>query len=119
MDRMDKINALMKREISQIILQDMSDPRLTFVTITSVEVTRDLSLARVNFSVLGDDKHLAGVEQTLSGASGFIRRLVAERVRIRYIPEIEFVYDNSLEYGARIEQAIENLQQERQKRDPS
>ncbi len=113
MDRMDKINEMMKREIGSILLAEMADPRMSFVSITHVSVTRDLSLARVSFSVLGDQNHVSEVEKGLNGASGFIRKLISQRVSIRHIPAIEFIYDDSIVYGARIEQTIDNLQNER------
>ena len=112
MGRIDKINQAVKREISSIIHSEIKDPRLEFVTITQVEVSRDLQHARVYFSALGDPQRVDKVEQGLSSARGFVRKLIGQRIRMRYTPEIEFIYDRSVEYGARIQEALEELKNE-------
>lgn len=109
MGRMERVNQQMKREISLILQQEMSDSRLTFVTVTGVTVSPDLHVARVRFSTLGGDKQLQAVQEALDRASNFIRRLVGERVRLRLTPKIEFVYDDSIAYSDRIERAIQEI----------
>ena len=109
MGRMDRVNAQMKREISLILQQELSDPRLTFVTITGVTVSPDLHIARVRFSVLGGAKEVAAVQQSLDRASGFIRRMVGERIRLRLTPKVEFKYDDSLAYSDKIERTIQEI----------
>lgn len=111
MDRMEKVNELMRREISQMLQTEFQDPRLTFVTVTHVKVSRDLRHAKVGFTFLGDDKQIAAVEKVLDQIRGYVRKLVGQRVRIRYIPQIEFVYDRSVAYGARIEQTLQDIQE--------
>lgn len=112
MDRMDKINQRMKREIGEIILKELTDPRLEFVTITKVDVTRDLHLARVHFSVLGDSLKAQKAQEGLDSARGYIRKLIGSRVRLRYTPEIQFFHDQSLEFSARIETALQEIHDE-------
>ncbi len=107
MDRIKRINEMIKREISTMLLEEMRDPRLKFVTITGVEVSKDLQHAKVFYSFLGNDKE--GVEQALENARGFVRRLVGQRVIMRYTPEIQFLYDKSIEYSDRIEQTLEEI----------
>ena len=113
MGRMEKVNQLVKREISNIIQREIADPRLRFVTITAVEVSPDLHVARVSFSVLGDDKRVVEAEEALEHAKGYLRKLVGKRVILRYTPALEFVYDDSIAYGARIEQTLEEIKKEK------
>lgn len=109
MGRLDKINEQIKRIISQGILQEFSDPRLEFVTITKVDVSPDLHNAKVSFSVLGDDSMLAGAQKSLDGARGAIRRLIAKQLAIRYIPELHFAFDKTIEASARIEETLREI----------
>ena len=109
MSRIERVNQMIKEEIGQIIQREVKDPRLNFVTITHVEVTRDLQDAKVYFSILGGQAKVPGVKEGLDSARGFIRRLVGQRVKMRYVPEINFIFDRSLEYGIHIEEAIERM----------
>lgn len=115
MARMDKVNEFIKREISNIIMTDLQDPRLKFVTITAVTVSRDLHTARVSFSVLGEEKQRAQAHQGLMSARGLIRKLIGQRMSLRYTPQLEFVHDRSLEYSARIEETLKEIHDEFQK----
>jgi ribosome-binding factor A len=109
MERTARINALMKREISQIIQRELNDPRLQFVSVTHVEVSRDLQHARVEFSVLGGRDQVNAAQRGLDHARGLIRRLVAGRVSFRHIPQIEFFYDQSIERGIKLEQTLKEI----------
>ena len=112
--RIDKVNEFMKREISNIVLFELQDPRLKVVTITGVEVSRDLRYAKANFSVLGTKKQIREATEGLSSARGMIRKLVGQRVNLRYTPEIQFIYDRSLEYSSRIEETLQDIKNESQ-----
>ena len=112
MGRMEKINQLVKREIGNIIQRNAEDPRLQFVTITNVDVSPDLHQARVNFSVLGDKAQSNAAGEALDSASGYIRRLVGQKVNLRYTPELHFVYDPSIEYSARVEQTLQEIKRD-------
>jgi len=90
-----------------MLLGEIKDPRVALVTITKVKVTDDLRQAQVNFSIFGESDDKDDALQGLQSASGFIKRMLAQRVRLRRIPELRFCYDSSLEYGNRIEQLIE------------
>ncbi len=116
MNRMDKVNQLFKREISNMILMgEVRDPRLSFISITYVDISKDLSVAHVGFSVLDDNPESIKNAQTgLNSASGRIRHLIAERVEIRRIPEIRFVYDNSIAYGMKMEKRLDEIRQVRE-----
>jgi ribosome-binding factor A len=112
---MDKLNQQFKREISTILLMgEIRDPRVQFVTITFVDISKDLSYAHVGFSVLSDDPHV--VRAALSGlnsASGRVRRLVGERVGVRHIPEVKFVYDDSVNQAVRMDRLLGEIERER------
>lgn len=107
--RVERLREFLKDELSQIIQQQLKDPRIGFVSITDVEVSEDLRHARVFVSVLGDDE---AKEQTMAGlhsAQGFIRSEVARRMRTRYTPEIVFNLDQSIERGTRVVTLIRDV----------
>lgn len=114
--RMDKLNQLFKREIGNMLLMgEVSDPRVRFVSITYADISKDLSVAHIGFSVLDDNpESVKHVEQGLRSASGRVRHLIAERVTLRHIPEIRFVYDNSIAHGMKMAKRLDEIAQERQ-----
>lgn len=112
MDRMDKINELVKREISSILRQEFQDPRLMMVTILNVDVSRDLRNARISYSFLGDQKQLKEVARSLNKLGGYIRKLLGERMQTRNTPRLDFVYDKSVIHSVGVEQVLEELRQE-------
>ncbi|NLM55553.1 MAG: 30S ribosome-binding factor RbfA [Firmicutes bacterium] len=105
----NRITEDIKRAVSDIIGRQVKDPRLGMVSITDVELSRDLSLAKIFFSVLGDEQAVQNSLAGLNNAKGFIRTELARRVKIRHTPEIAFVYDESLERGARINALLREL----------
>lgn len=104
----ERVNNNLQKEISYILMTEVKDSDLKFVTITSVKTTDDYSFAKVYVRVLDDSKKEATMK-SLKNASGFIRRQLHDRVDMRYIPTLEFVYDDSVDYGKRIETIIESL----------
>jgi ribosome-binding factor A len=111
--RLERVEGQLKKEISKILQEDLKDPRIGFVTITRINLTGDLRYARIYFSILGDD---AAKEESLKGiksAKGFIRKLIAERMNLRYVPELYFKLDNSLEYSINLEKTFERIKNER------
>lgn len=107
MDRIDRISEEVRRELSDIIQNEVRDPRLPeFVSVTAARVTKDLKHAKVFVSVLGTPEQKQEAIQALVHAAGFIRRAVGQRVRIRYTPELHFELDDSIEHGIRINQLI-------------
>ena len=97
--RAEKVAHELQREIAAIVRDDVQDPRIGFVTITRVHITDDLGSARVWFSSLGTASQRKGSLIGLQRAVGFVRKLVAERMKLRIVPEIVFEYDASLEAG--------------------
>ena len=99
----------MREEISEILLKDLKDPRIGFVTITKVAVTDDLRQAKVYYSVFGGEQEKEDSLQGLESATGYIKRELGRRMRLKYMPEITFHFDDSLEYGAHIEKLLRDV----------
>lgn len=110
--RLGRINEEVKKEISNIIRDDIHDPRLTgMVSITRVEVTNDLRYAKVFISIFGSDESKAETLEALKSSVGFIRREVGHRVKLRYTPEILLELDESIEHGMHINDLLSNLKE--------
>ena len=108
--RIDKINALLRQEISLIVAQEISDPRVSFtVSVINVETSRDIGVARVYVTVLGDLEHKRKALEGLNSASNFIRRLLRKKINLKKIPSVEFLDDNSIEEGAILSKKIDDL----------
>ncbi len=112
--RIDRISAQLKSEISDIITRELNDPRIGFVTITSVKVSNDLRHARVYVTVLGDNKIKAETLAGLRSASRFIRGEIGHRLRIKFIPHIKFEIDTSLEKTTNVLNTLDKLMKERE-----
>lgn len=108
--RLKRLNHTYSEEISKILHDEMKDPDLNFVTITACDTTNDLSFAKVYYTVLDDSKKDV-VAAALKKASPSIRSILSSRVNIRNTPELRFVYDNSIEYGRRIDEVIEKIKE--------
>lgn len=109
--RSQRVGHQLRKEISDIVTNRVKDPRLGFLTITEVDVTDDLKLARVYVSIFKEEER----EQTLEAlvaARNFIRLELGKRLRIKVIPSLEFKLDTSMEYGDRIDKLLKEVQQE-------
>jgi len=107
--RIDRIAEEIKRELGDII-RNLKDPRLpTVISVVGVRVTKDLRFAKAYVSVLGDDKVRSDTLAALTSAGGFIRREIGQRIDLRFTPEFTFVVDDSIEYGAKINEVLRNL----------
>ena len=93
-----------------ILMTEIKDEDIRFVTITGVDTSSDLSFAKVYFTVLDKEK-LSSTLEALNGASSFIRTKLAERVEVRHTPELKFIYDTSIDYGNHIEKIIDEINQ--------
>lgn len=109
--KLERLGSTFVEEISKIIMKEIKDPDIQFVTITSCNISSDLSYAKVYFTCL-NDKRRDEILKDLNKASGFIRKELCNRVDIRKMPEITFVYDNSIEYGNKIEQILEEIKKD-------
>ena len=108
--RSDRVGDLIREEIStMLVMEEIKDPRIGFVTITRVAVSDDLRSAKVFFSIIGTEKERDGSLEGLQNASGYIRRALAGRLSLKHIPEITFRYDDSLEYSSHINEILKGL----------
>jgi ribosome-binding factor A len=102
----------LKHEISAIIAQEVKDPRVGFATVTEVKVSPDLRYARVLVSVLGSPVEKQETFAALVRATGFIRRLIGARIKLRHTPELSFAYDDSIEQADKMMQLLEEIKKE-------
>ena len=107
--RSDRVGDLLQREIAELLIRRVKDPRLHSVTITQVKVSRDLRHAWVYYNILSGGPTKDSVEIGLARAHGFIKRELGRRLRLRYLPNIEFLWDDSLDYAAHIEELLEKI----------
>ena len=106
--KIDRLNSTFKKEISYILQNEVKDPNIKFVTVTGCEITSDLSFAKVFVTVFDKEKKQE-VMNALDGAKSFIRGEISKRVEIRHTPELRFVFDDSIEYGEKIDRLIDDL----------
>lgn len=108
--RIEKVNSLFQREISELLRCDINDPRLSsFLAVTSVVTSGDLRHARVFVSCICEPEKRQEILDALSAASGFIRNGIMHRIRLRRIPEFTFVWDESIEHGSHIIELIDKV----------
>jgi ribosome-binding factor A len=108
--RLDRVDELLRQEIGAIIAKEVSDPRIGFVTVTKVETTPDLSMARVWVSVIGTPEERKATMRALEHAMPFVRRLLGDRIRIRRIPVLHVRRDETIERGTRILKLIDDIE---------
>ena len=108
--KIERLNHTFMEEISNILMTEIKDENIKFVTITGVDITSDLSFAKVYFTVL-DDSLKDSTLKALNKASHFIRGKLSEKVEIRHTPELKFIFDGSIEYGNHIENIIDKIHQ--------
>ncbi len=107
--RPDRVADQIRGELATLLAREVHDPGIGFVTLTRVQVTPDLQLARVHYTVLGDEKARAGSARALERAAPFLRRQIGARLRLRRAPELRFNYDDSVAGQDRIEQILSEL----------
>jgi ribosome-binding factor A len=109
-----------QRELAELVRLEVRDPRVRLVTLTGVELSRDQSHARVFFTVLGPETEASAAREGLQHAAGFLRTSLAHRLSTRSVPDLQFVYDESVERGARLTKLIdEAVQSEPKPKAPS
>ena len=114
--RSNRVGEQMKKELGEIIGRK-KDPRIGFVTVTDVQVTGDLQQATVFISVLGDEEQRENTLKGLAKAKGFIRSEIGQRIRLRKTPEITFEFDESIDYGNRIDSLLYQIKEENHSKD--
>jgi ribosome-binding factor A len=104
--RSRRVGEQIQRELAELVQRELKDPRLGMVTISAVEVTRDMGLAKVFFTVFGEGFDEKQTLEALNHANGFLRRELAHRMRLRTVPELRFQYDHSIEKGCQLSNLI-------------
>lgn len=104
--RSDRVAGLIQQVMAELLHKEIRDPRLAAAIITGVKVSRDLRIAKIYFAVTGDPKQRQDALEGFDQARGFVKRELAQRMELRYMPDLKFFYDESIEYGARIEQLL-------------
>ena len=108
--RAERVSNLIRQEISVLLLEQVNDPRLrSLISVTRVSTSADLRQAKVFISVLGDQKDKEQILEGFKAASGFLRRELASRLTLRYVPELSFRFDDSIEYAANVLKLIEQV----------
>jgi ribosome-binding factor A len=109
--RLDRVNQLIKEEVSMLLQRELKDPRLGFVSVTDVETSKDLRQAKVFVSVLGGDEQWKASMAALTSARGFIRNWLRQHLDLRVTPELDFRPDHSMEHAAKIQALLRDLDQ--------
>lgn len=110
--RIQRISKQIERDVVDIIMNDMKDNKIGFITVTGAQVTNDLSYCKIYYSVLGGDKREEAAAQTLERSKGFIRTELSKRLSIRKVPELIFEIDQSIEYGNKINTMLADLRKQ-------
>ena len=108
--RIEKLQELIKQEMSKMLLREIKDPRIGFVTVTDVEMTGDLREAKIYVSIMGGEEKVQESLKGLKSALGFIRREIGRRIRLRFTPEISFALDTSLDYSEHIQKILLDIE---------
>jgi len=108
--RSQRVADLLRKEIADIIIYRLKDPRIGFITVTGVDVTDDIKLARVYVSIFREGERKTTLE-VLDSAKSFIRSELSKRLRMKFIPSIEFRLDTSIEYGNKIEELLKEIEE--------
>lgn len=106
--RHQRLGTQIQRTLSELLRFDVKDPSLADLSLTAVELTRDLSVARVYFSLLNPEDDPEPARQGLERAAGFLRGKLGKTLKVRHVPELRFVHDDSIEHGAEISRLIED-----------
>ncbi|MFH1191584.1 MAG: 30S ribosome-binding factor RbfA [Candidatus Omnitrophota bacterium] len=109
MSRQQRVEEAIKKEVSLIIHDELKDPRIGFVTITRVELSKDLKNANIFYSVLGKEDTCKKTKIALDSALGYIRSLVAQRINMRFATELMFQEDHSIEYSVKIQEILNKI----------
>ena len=114
--RIERVNTLLRREISDLIQQELRDPRLTeFIAVTEVDTSPDLKYAKVYISSMGGQQEEQKILGVLNSAAGFLRTALAGKIRMRYTPDLSFYWDSSIERGDRILRLLDQVSTEHDK----
>ncbi len=106
-----RVGDMILKEIAFLLLEKVKDPRVRGITLTGIRLSNDLKQAKLFYSVVGDQREIERAMTGLNSAKGFIKREIGTRMELRYVPEISFVHDPSLEDGSHMERVFEKLRE--------
>jgi ribosome-binding factor A len=104
-----RVGDVLLKELADLLMRRVRDPRVTGVTLTGIRVSNDLKHAKVYFSLIGDEQAVMEVQEGLESAKGFIKREIGQRMELKYVPDIVFKHDPSLATGERMEKLFRNM----------
>ncbi len=107
--RSDRVSGLIQEVLSYILKKEISDPRLQMATITGVKMSADLKLASIYYTTSGDKDARDAAAQAFKRAHGYIKKKLAQQLELRYMPQLRFFYDESFDYGSRIEKLLKTV----------
>lgn len=107
--KQERTSKLIERELSNILLHETKDERLKYVTITGAKLTNDFSIATVYYTILGDQEQKEATIKNLNDAKGFLKTQLGNNLELRKVPELVFKYDESIEYGNKIDDILKNI----------
>jgi len=111
--RSEKVADLIRKEISEMLIRNLKDPRIGFITVTRVSVSDDCRSAKIYFSVMGSKEERERSTEGLNSAKGYVRRELGRRIQLRYTPDIVFQFDPSIEYAIHMEEVFHDLQEKK------
>lgn len=112
--RPERVQEALRREVSLIIQKEIKDPRLGFTTITKVEISKDLKNAHIYYSVM-DEKDAINTKHALMSAEGYIKKLIGDRLKMKFMPNIKFKADKTMEHSRRVLEILEKIKREDKK----
>ena len=115
--RAQRVAETIHKEISSLLIKGLKDPRIGFVTITSVDVTSDLRQARIYYTLMGSKDDRSQTQAGLDSCSSYIRQHLGRQMRLRFVPEIHFEYDASFDYGQNIERLLSEVKTDQEQDD--
>lgn len=110
--RSERVGDQIQKEIAILLLERVKDPRVKGVTVTGIRLSDDLKLARIYYSVIGTKDQVERAQEGLDSAKGFIKRQIGLRMALRYVPEITFLHDSSLEKGSHMDRLFDEIRKE-------
>ena len=111
--RADRVGGLVQKVLSDLLQKEIRDPRLIMTTISGVKMSKDLKFARVYFTILGGDEHKkVDAISGFNSAVGFIKRCLARELKLRYMPDLKFYYDESYDHGSHIDRLLKSISEE-------
>ena len=111
-NRSKRVSGHIHKALTDILRRDIKDPRISMVTITRVKMTNDLRIARIYFALTGSKKTIEEAQEGFNSARGYLKRTLAQQLGLRYMPDIEFFYDDSFDYASQINELLRSLKKD-------